>query len=216
VTVHDPQNDQLGEIDEVKAARRLKKAEKVLDTRQLEPWERYRALDDLLDSYIDMIEIADRKARFALIVLGALNMLNLVFATRPELAGLTTMPRGIGLYAVVYIAISLFLLTRAINVLRPRAGVFIRGLHGTDALSPSARVRFIGDVVRQSEQEYFDGWQRIEVGTLNRELANHVRNLALINVEKYKALSHVYYGLLTLAFLTAFLVAAMILLRVFT
>ena len=196
-----------GEIEDTKAAKRLKKAERLSENRSLEPWERYRALNDLLDTYIDMVEIADRKARFALIVLGALNALNLVFVTR--FTGLTATSRLIGVYAGIYIAISLFLLTRTINVLRPRAGVFLRGQSEVD----SPRVRFIGDVMRQSDDQYYESWQRIEVGQLNQELSNHVRNIAGINVEKYRSLDHVYHGLVALSVLTGILITAIILIR---
>ena len=213
MATHDPAFDLPGDLDAKAAAQRLKKSERMRDDRLLEPWERYRAMNDLLDSYIDMIEIADRKARFAMIVLGALNALNLVLLTRPQLAGLSAnSPALLGAYAVVYIAVSLFLLTRTIGVLRPRAGVFIRGNAGAH---PAPRVRFIGDVVRQSDDQYYEGWQRIEVGTLNRELSNHVRNLALINVEKYRALDHVYNGLVVLAVLTALFGAALVALRLY-
>src|SRR5262245_36438488 len=48
-----------------KAARKL---EKRLETRVLDPWERYRALVDLVDSYTDLSEAADRKTRFGLLI----------------------------------------------------------------------------------------------------------------------------------------------------
>src|SRR5262245_19196012 len=97
--------DVIDEYEDEKAAKRLKKLEKSSETRQLDPWERYRALNDLLDTYVDMIEIADRKTRFSLIILGALNALNLVVAARPTLflASASEMTRGVGVYAAVYI-----------------------------------------------------------------------------------------------------------------
>src|SRR5262245_45046355 len=49
---------------------RRRKVDKGLDTRKMEPGERYRALSDLLDNYADLSEYADRKARFALVVMG--------------------------------------------------------------------------------------------------------------------------------------------------
>ena len=200
----------FGEMDDAKSAKKLKKAERALDNRPLEPWERYRALDDLLDNYVDMVEIADRKARFALIILGALNALNLVFVTQSRFTGLSATSWLIGVYAAVYIGISLFLLTRAIGVLRPRAGAFLRGQSDIDA---GPRVRFIGDAMRQSDDEYYAAWQQIEMGQLNRQMSNHARNLASINVEKYRALDHVYQGLVALAFLTGILIVIIIVTR---
>jgi len=188
----------------------LKKAERHSEFRQLDQWERYRALNDLLDSYIDMIELADRKARIALLILGALNALNLVFVSRPQFAVTSVSPRSIGIYAAVYIVASLFLLTRTIGVLRSRAGVFLRGRSGGMA---APRVRFIGDVVRQTKEQYYEGWQKITIGELNEELSSHVHNLAAIIVAKYRALDHLYHGLVALAVLTSMLVATIIVIR---
>ena len=42
-------------------------------TRELDGWERYRALIDASDEAYDLIDISNREARFALIVMGALN-----------------------------------------------------------------------------------------------------------------------------------------------
>src|SRR5262245_51328177 len=86
----DDRPDHLDSEDEEKAAKKAKKAEKASETRQLDPWERYRALVDLADTYVDMMEIADRKTRFSLVILGALNALNLVVAARPNLFFSTT------------------------------------------------------------------------------------------------------------------------------
>ena len=42
-------------------------------TRPLDSWERYRALVDSLEEAYDLVDIGNREARFALIVMGALN-----------------------------------------------------------------------------------------------------------------------------------------------
>jgi hypothetical protein len=57
-------------LAEEQEAKRLRKLERMLDTRALDPWERYRALVDALDSYSDLSEQGDRKTRFALIIMG--------------------------------------------------------------------------------------------------------------------------------------------------
>jgi hypothetical protein len=204
---HDVERD-----DEAKAAKRLRKAERTLDTRQLDPWERYRALIDLLDTYVDMVDIADRKARFALLILGALNALNLVFVVRPQLVGLSEITRPVAIYGAAYIIVSLFLLVQAIAALRPRAGFFLRRRE-PGSTAATRGVRFIGDVVEQTVDEYYDRWARIEVGELNRELARHIQNVASINVEKYRALNYVYHGLIALAVLTTTLVVVTIVIR---
>jgi hypothetical protein len=52
---------------ESKAERRLRKeTERAAESTPLDPWERYRALNDLVDHMLDVIEMADRRTRFAL------------------------------------------------------------------------------------------------------------------------------------------------------
>src|SRR4030042_264838 len=53
--------------------------------RPLDPWERYRALTDAVKEGIDLAEMADRKARFALVVMAGINVGLFVLTTRPEL-----------------------------------------------------------------------------------------------------------------------------------
>ena len=75
-------------IDE-QTAKKLKKLEKNSDTRMLDPWERYRALVDTYEAFFDMNELADRKTRFALVMMGALNALNVIFGTQRMFGDLT-------------------------------------------------------------------------------------------------------------------------------
>ena len=42
------------------------------EERRLEPWERYRVLTDIAKLQLDMLEMADRRTRFALLILGTL------------------------------------------------------------------------------------------------------------------------------------------------
>src|SRR5215510_1984742 len=80
--------------EESKAERRRRKdAERLLETRQLDPWERYRALADHVDHSLDITELADRKTRFALVILGALNAVNVLLAVRaPQLGAESASP----------------------------------------------------------------------------------------------------------------------------
>jgi hypothetical protein len=65
-------------------------------TRPLDPWERYRALTDAVEEGIDLAEMADRKVRFALVVMAGLNVGLFALTTRPELLGLGDTPSGAG------------------------------------------------------------------------------------------------------------------------
>jgi|SRR5687767_7457465 hypothetical protein len=75
---------------ESKAERRLRKeAAELAGARQLDGWERYRALSDLVDHLVDVLELADRRTRFALLILAALNAVNILIAVRAGQLGLS-------------------------------------------------------------------------------------------------------------------------------
>src|SRR5437868_11915883 len=65
-------------------SKRRKKERKLLKeaARPLDPWQRYKALSDTLDAEQDLVDLADHKARFALIILGALNAAIIIGATK--------------------------------------------------------------------------------------------------------------------------------------
>ena len=109
--------------EESKADRRRRKdAERLLETRLLDPWERYRALSDHVSHLLDVTELADRKTRFALVILGALNAVNLLIAIRaPELGADALNPAILQSYVTGYVLLSLYAAVFAILALRPRS-----------------------------------------------------------------------------------------------
>lgn len=120
---HNSPEDFLRSVEDAKVERRRQKeAELALETRLLQPWERYRALVDHYDSLQDAAEHGDRKTRFALLILGSLNAINLVVAMRGETIGLpqSSGPLVIG-YLALYAMLSLGCCFCAIAALRPRA-----------------------------------------------------------------------------------------------
>src|SRR5262245_59057585 len=94
--------------EESKAERRRRKdAERLLETRPLDPWERYRALADHVDHLLDITELADRKTRFALVILGALNAVNVMIAIRaPQLGANAIDPTLFQSYITGYVLLS--------------------------------------------------------------------------------------------------------------
>ena len=122
--------------------------------------------------------------------------------------------RGVGVYAAVYITVSLYLLLQAIDALRPRASSFLGKIE--QAASGANRLpglRFVGDVLGHSPDRYYEAWRQTEIGQLNQELALHVRGMAAINKDKYRALNRLYAGLVVLAVLTALLLLALVFVR---
>jgi hypothetical protein len=192
-------------------AKQARKLERLLDSRILEPWERYRALLDVLDAYTDLLELADRKTRFALIIMGLLNAVNFLLVARSDVLGVQSASLGTALavYVALYAFLSLFFFSQAIEALRPRSAKFFRdsGLP-SGAPAESRRLRSLAHVAVQRPEDYYDFWRAATIDQLCREVAFTVQSMAAINTEKYRALERVYRGLIALTALTAVLLTA--------
>lgn len=189
-------------------AKQLKKLEKNSEGRTLEPWERYRAIIDLYDAFFDMNELADRKARFALVMMGALNALNLILGTQRMFGDLTGGIRpAVAVYFTIYAALSLYFFVQAIATLRPRISMFPNGAQP----EPRARIglRFVGDVVETGRDPYYERWTNVSIGDLCRETAEHVQVVARVTDQKFKALDRVYNGLTAMTALSAVMVVVL-------
>ena len=190
-------------------AKRLRRLERALDTRQLDAWERYRGLLDVVEDYRELLDNADKKTRFALIIMGLLNAVNFLLVARSDVFGSSAgLGRGLAVYAAGYAFLSLYFFSQAIEALRPRGAKFYH--HGPDGASGSTkRLRSMAHVAAQGPEELYDLWQNAQVGQLSREVAFQAQALARINVEKYRALERVYRGLVALTALTAVLVTVL-------
>jgi len=189
--------------DESKADRRRRKdAERLLETRLLDPWERYRALSDHVAHLLDVTELADRKTRFALLILGALNAVNLLIAIRaPELGANSLNPAVLQGYVTGYVLLSLYAAVFAILALRPRS----QEMDGASAQCEPTGMSLLAGAPNTDAEAYYDTWRQAEVSQINRELAMRSHLLARANSEKFQALRRVYQGLMVLVALTAVL-----------
>lgn len=194
----------MSDIDTVDEKSERKKREKYDESRLLEPWDQYRVLTDMAKMQQDLLEMADRRTRFALLILGTLNALNIIIVMRPDLLGqagvqLTPVP-GVAFYIGVYAAISLWLFVQAVLALKPRANplLSIAGLP-----EGSRRLRHFGSMISQSAEEYMQGWREATIGSVLKELAFHVQLSARVVAAKYTAIGRLYVGLMVLVFLTA-------------
>lgn len=193
--------------------KRLKELEESLETGSLDPWERYRILSDLLDHYQDLAEMADRKSRFALVVIGAVNALNLIVVVRPSIlsADGATMPAFMGIYVIAYFVLSLYLFAEAIGALKPRISTLLSKVEAPEGSTHRILgLRFVKNILEPSFDEYYDKWKQAQFLDVNRELALHVRHLAAIVIAKYSTLSRLYSGLMVLVFLTAGLITFLV------
>jgi hypothetical protein len=197
---------------EAKERRREQKRQEDAN-RPLDSWERYRALNDTMDEAYELVGIANREARFAAILMGALNASIVVLVTRPEVQ-LTIPPAfkpWMGLVLIVYASVAVYFFLSAIEILRPRR---YRPKLDHPELEPEARpagVRYYEDVILRSAEAHWAAWRSVRIGQLNAELAVQVHSLALVNKSKYQAVQRLYAGLR----LMTVIVAAVIILIVF-
>ncbi len=192
-------------------AKRLRRLERSLDSRQLDAWERYRGLVDVVDDYREVLDNADKKTRFALIIMGLLNAVNFLLVARGDVFGSTGAGRGQGLaaYAALYAFLSLYFFSQAIEALRPRGAKFFSNLDGSSDATTTRRLRSMAHVAVENPEALYELWQDAQVGQLSREVAYQAQALARINVEKYRALERVYRGLVALTALTAVLLTVL-------
>jgi uncharacterized protein YjiK len=197
-----------------KEARKLAKKQKKLlkdAHRPLDSWERYRALTDTLDDAQDLVDLADHKARFALIIAGALNVFLYalgastdIFDNVPERYRLVASMMA-GLYAVL----AIYNLIQAIESLRPRRAqpyVHYSADSGGFEEYPLG-LRFYEDILGRDMEAYRRAWREVRVGQLNNEVAVQLHALAAIIRAKFSALDRLYRGL---QLMTVFAVALLL------
>jgi uncharacterized protein YjiK len=195
------QDDRDEEGPEAKAERKaLKKRDKLREDahRPLDSWERYRALTDVMDDAMELVDLADHKARFALVIMALLNVALFFVATRADLPG--RLPDRwqpwLGLYFLAYVLIALYFFLQAIESLRPRKNQPRVRYFGEAGLEEHPLgLRFYEDILTRDLEAYRRAWREIRIGQLNNEVAVQAHALAEINRAKYRALGRLYVGL---------------------
>jgi hypothetical protein len=190
----------LRSVDDAKAARRQEKSlERRSENRHLDSWERYRALTDQFDRLNDVSEQGDRKTRFALLILGSINAVNLLIVTRGNWWGAPQFshPLAAG-YIAAYALLSLCLFVYAIAALRPRS----RAVGSAGGLATRPLLQLDEEALQQPASAYAARWQQAQVGELNAEVATMIHVLSRNNAQKLSALHRVYLGLYVLVGLT--------------
>lgn len=175
------------------------------------PWQRYKALLDSLKESQDLVDLADHKARFALLIMGALNAAIIILATRSDI--LSGLPENLRvwlyLYFGVYAAIAIYFLVQAIESLRPRSLPAIAPKGTVSEKEENLGLRFFLDALRYDRETYTKAWQSVRISQLNAELAAQLHTLARINKAKYNAVAKLYLGLQAITVLTAGLMVAL-------
>jgi hypothetical protein len=166
-----------------------------------------------MDEAYELVGIANREARFAAILMGALNAAVVLLVTRPEVQ-LTIPPAfkpWMGLILIVYASVAVYFFLAAIEILRPRR---YRPKLDHPELDPDAKpagVRYYEDIILRSAEDHWGAWRSVRIGQLNAELALQTHSLALVNKSKYGAVQRLYTGLRVMTVI----VAAVVILLVF-
>jgi hypothetical protein len=191
---------------------KLDPSEKALRQRGLlDPSDRYRALINGVEAAQDLIELADKKARFALVIMSVLNAVAVLLVVR---GGDNLIPRTgalavvVGIELIAYVVATVFYISQAIAALRPRGVKKGATSELPTAIEPatSMRVLFYGDVVARDRAAYRDLWERLRMDNLTAELADQLYTLSWINQQKFSALTRLYFGLTVLTVLLATLI----------
>jgi len=194
---------------EKEARKQMKRLQQ--EMRTMDPWERYRALNDAMDEYYEMLDMANREARFALIIVGALNAVLFVIGTRSNLfASLHIVRPWLGLGLVAYGAVALHLFLQAIEVLRPRKFHPRLPESAIPAERYPAGVRYYEDVILRDVQGHCRAWDEVRVSQLNAELAIQGHSLALKVRAKHEALRRLFNGLRLMTLLATGLVMVLV------
>lgn len=192
-------------VEDDLALRMLRKEAKIRAeaSRPLDAWERYRALTDAVDEGFTLTEIADRKVRFALVVMAGLNVAVFAMVSRPEISGLAL--RGwVAPWALAYGVVTLYFLLQAVEALRPREAAPHRR---HPAGSPGEVLRDVAAAAGAEPSDYERAWREVRFDELTSGLASQAHALARCNHEKYAALGRLYAGLRLMAMMVAALVA---------
>src|SRR5205814_505941 len=110
--------------------------------RPLDSWERYRALTDVLDEAIDLVDLADHKARFALVIMAALNVVLFFVAVRTDLA--KEIPKFVQPVIGVFLAVGLVGLAALSTVIGTARQVTRAATRGQKILGAAERIESPG------------------------------------------------------------------------
>ena len=152
-------------------------------------------------------DMANREARFALIIVGALNAVLFVIGTRSSLVSSVHLAQPwwmLGLIAYGAVAVHLFL--QAIEVLRPRKFRPRLPEAAASAECRPAGVRYYEDVLLRDIEGHYRAWGEVRISQLNAELAIQGHSLALKVRAKHEALRRLFAGLRMMTLLAAGLV----------
>lgn len=201
-----------------KAARKRRKRETRLRRdaeRPPDSFERFRVLAELVKEGRQIIDLVDHRARYALVVIGALNAGVFLILSRGQLfanVAAAARPWLIGSF-IVYAAATVLFVYYAVDCLRPRrmhyghlmAG---KGQSGESGNSGPKGVLYWETIATSELEAYQRKWSTVRMEQLNAEVVIIAHEQARLIREKYVVLGRLYSGLGVLVFLAGALLGA--------
>jgi len=186
-----------------------KKAQRRNPNRQLDSWERYRALNDAMDEAYEMMDHGNREARFALLVMGILNAIVLIGASRQEVVSAFdgSQRLGAGILLGVYAVTAIYFLFQAIAALRPNQFRPDLKAWNEERADYPRGVRYHEDVIERDVHSHWLAWSQVPIAGLNAELAVQHHSLCMKSNVKRIALARLFAGLRVMTMLVVGLMA---------
>ena len=183
--------------EQARRARRARRAERSQGA--LDPLSRYKALVTTLKMETDFLDLADKKARFALVIMSVLNAVAILLVVRggKQLISLEgTWGLAVQGEMALYLGITVYYIVQAIDALRPRGKITRPPGELPMVVEPgrSMRVLFHVDIAKRDRADYRRLWNEIRLDNLIAELADQVHIVSQINALKYAALARLYHG----------------------
>ena len=197
-----------GDHDDKKARKQRKHELKLRADAERPPdsLERWRILSELVSEGRRVVDLADHKARYALVVMGILNAGVFFVMSRAHAFG--TLPPAakswmIG-FLVVYAALTFLFVWYAVDCLRPRQLHYAENMGGT---RDRRGLLYWEAIATYDLESYQRAWSGARMEQLNAEVVVIAHHLARLIRFKYVALGRLYTGLAVLIALAAVLLA---------
>ena len=207
-----------GDHDDKKARKQRKRELQLRHDAERPPdsFERWRVLSELVSEGRRVVDLADHKARYALVVMGILNAALFFVMSRAHQFGTmqpAARPWMIG-FLVVYAALTFLFVWHAVDCLRPRQLHYARNVRGTRdprAAHAPQGLLYWEAIAAYDLASYQRAWSDARMEQLNAEVVVIAHHLARLIRTKYVALGRLYAGLGALIAMAGVLLAVFML-----
>ena len=175
-------------------------------------FERFRILMELVSEGRQVVDLADHKARYALVIIGVLNAGVFFLMSRAHLVGdlpPAVKPWLLG-FLIAYAFLTFVFVLHAVDCLRPRQlhyAKLLAGADGSKARDGRPGLMYWEAIAGYQLEAYQHAWGAARMEQINSEVVVIAHRLALLIRAKYAALGKLYFGLVMLVVLAAVLLA---------